>query len=96
MTAAGLLANPCFCAQTGTSFSFSDASASLAVAPFQVRIPIERIVSTAATIATGRLSGCRSARTSMNGIEISRISRIVGIPTVPSTTDDGHLKIRRR
>ena len=27
---------------------------------------------------------------------ISRISRIVGIPTVPSTTDSGHLKIRRR
>ena len=32
----------------------------------------------------------------MNGIEISRIRAIVGMPTVPSITDSGHLKIRSR
>jgi len=30
----------------------------------------------------------------MNGIASARISRIVGIPTVPRMTEFGHLKIR--
>ena len=61
-----------------------------------MRIPIEKIVSTAAAIATGRRSGCRSARVSKNGSAIRMISRIVGIPTVPRITEFGHLKIRSR
>ena len=80
----------------GTSAITSDASASFAVAPFHVSTPIERTVSTAATIATGRRDGRRSRRTSMNGNASRRMSAIVGTPTVPRNTDSGHLKMRSR
>ena len=46
--------------------------------------------------ATGRRSRRRSRRMSRNGIANSRISRIVGIPTVPRITESGHLKMRSR
>jgi hypothetical protein len=48
------------------------------------------------TIATGRLISLRSRRVSRNGIASSRRRAIVGIPTVPITTEFGHLKIRSR
>ena len=47
-------------------------------------------------MATGRRESRRSCRLSRNGSASSRISAIVGIPTVPSTTESGHLKIRSR
>ena len=83
-------------AQRGTSWITSDASASLAVAPFHVSTPMETIVRTAATIATGRAEGRRTRRRSRNGSPISRTSAIVGTPIVPRNTDSGHLKIRSR
>ena len=45
---------------------------------------------------TGRADGLRTRRRSRNGSMISRISAIVGTPTVPRKTDSGHLKIRSR
>jgi hypothetical protein len=59
-------------------------------------MPIEAIVSSAATIATGLRIGLRSRRTSMNGSASSSRIRTVGMPTVPRITVSGHLKIRRR
>ncbi len=53
-TAAWLPAKPCSFAHFGTFASSSEPSDSFAVAPFQVRSPIEMITSIAATIATGR------------------------------------------
>ena len=95
-TATGLSAKPCFSAHSGTSATISEPSASLAVAPFQVSTPIERMTRIAATNATGRRSTARSGRRSKNGSPIRSMSRIVGMPTVPSTTVSGHLKMRRR
>ena len=95
-TASGLSAKPWSWAQVGTSARFSSGSGSSAVAPLYVRTPIEAIVSSAATIATGRRSGRRSRLLSRNGNASSRMSAIVGMPTVPRTTDSGHLKIRSR
>ena len=46
--------------------------------------------------AIGRRDSRRSRRMSTNGITRARISRIVGIPTVPRMTEFGHLKIRSR
>ncbi len=50
----------------------------------------------AAITAIGRRESLRSRRLSMNGTTRSRMSAIVGMPTVPSMTDSGHLKIRSR
>ena len=89
-------AKPCCSAHFGTSATFSEPSDSFAVAPFQVRTPIERMTRIAATNATGRRRIARSGRRSKNGSPIRSTSRIVGTPTVPSTTVSGHLKMRRR
>ena len=95
-TASALPAKPCLSAHSGTRPIVSEPSASFAVAPFQVRVPIAMTTRIAVTSATGRRRIARSGRRSKNGSPIRRIRRIVGTPTVPSTTVSGHLKMRRR
>ena len=82
--------------QRGTSAFTSDASASFAVAPFHVSTPIERIVRTAATIATGRADGLPLEPAVEERQHDQEDEAIVGTPTVPRKTDSGHLKIRSR
>src|SRR6476660_8088460 len=89
-TATLLFWKPCFFAQPGTAALTSLGSDSRAVAPLYVSTPIESATRTAATTATGRRRRRRSERRSMNGSASSRIKQIVGIPTVPSTTELGH------
>ena len=96
LTASGLSAKPCCFAHSGTSPTVSEPSASFAVAPFQVRTPIEMTTRMAATKATGRRRMARSGRRSKNGSPMRRMRQSVGTPTVPSTTVSGHLKMRRR
>ena len=74
----------------------SEPSASFAVAPLYVRMPIERTTRIDAMIATGRRESRRSARMSMNGIASSSTRQSVGMPIVPRITVGGHLKIRSR
>ena len=72
------------------------ASDSFAVAPLQVRTPIEITTRIEETTATGRRDRRRSARLSKNGTASSSTMQTVGIPTVPRMTESGHLKIRSR
>ena len=55
-TASGCPVKPCFFAHAGTCAISSEPSASFAVAPLYVRMPIERTTRIDATIATGRRS----------------------------------------
>ena len=83
-------------AHDGIFATNSDPSASFAVAPLYVRMPIESTTRIDAMIATGRRERRRSARVSMNGIASSSTRQSVGIPIVPRITVGGHLKMRRR
>ena len=72
-----------FSTQLGTFLTFSLASDSFAVAPFQVRTPIEITTRIAATTATGRRDRRRSVRVSKNGSASSRMSRASGSRPCP-------------
>ena len=82
--------------QVGQRPTSSLPSASFAVAPFQVSVPIAITVRIVITTATGRRESRRSCRRSRNGRASIRTMMIVGIPTVPRITESGHLKIRSR
>ena len=80
-----------------TSSTFSEASASLAVAPLYVRTPIEAMTRSAATTATGRRSEPPlAAAVDERQRRTAGSARASGSRPCRGSTDSGHLKIRSR